>query len=350
MARVCIVLGAGATRGASFVRHNSGGCLPPLVSDFFVQLQRISDPTQDALIREVIETVRDISGDPAEANVENVYSAFQSIQELHELAKDAGVKAPQLIRGVKKAQENLEVAIKLCLDRSIANPAGGHWACTNHETLASWLTADDCVINFNYDCLMDSAVLARAPTIFDPSRGYGFVHGTSIGGLNIDPTWANPAAPAAPNPSLRLLKLHGSLHFQLTHPTRGRPTPMSMTLDLVPNPYTGAHSFAVIPPVVKKDYNKGFFAKLWVDAYEELKECESLVIVGYSMAGTDFHSTTLFQRALKAGGLKNLVIADPSVDTRNALVRKLGRFMNSKCRVVGLSGLGELVSLAGHPW
>jgi hypothetical protein len=48
------VLGAGATRGASFVGLGQDPCLPPLDADFFVQLQRIeSDKHADAASQNV---------------------------------------------------------------------------------------------------------------------------------------------------------------------------------------------------------------------------------------------------------------------------------------------------------
>jgi hypothetical protein len=37
------LLGAGATRGASFVRLTDNPCLPPLDTDFYAQLQRIQN-------------------------------------------------------------------------------------------------------------------------------------------------------------------------------------------------------------------------------------------------------------------------------------------------------------------
>ena len=48
------VLGAGATRGASFVDPVKNPCLPPLDLDFYAQLQRIANSKHQKTVREVI--------------------------------------------------------------------------------------------------------------------------------------------------------------------------------------------------------------------------------------------------------------------------------------------------------
>ena len=56
------VLGAGATRGSSFVDPAKNPCLPPLDLDFYAQLQRIANPKHQKAVREVIQDTVDLFG------------------------------------------------------------------------------------------------------------------------------------------------------------------------------------------------------------------------------------------------------------------------------------------------
>jgi hypothetical protein len=49
------VLGAGATRGASFVEPAGNPCLPPLDTDFYAQLQRIKNKKHHEMMKGVIQ-------------------------------------------------------------------------------------------------------------------------------------------------------------------------------------------------------------------------------------------------------------------------------------------------------
>jgi hypothetical protein len=54
--------GAGATRGASFVRLTDNPCLPPLDTDFYAQLQRIQNKKHKEMIESVIQDTVDLFG------------------------------------------------------------------------------------------------------------------------------------------------------------------------------------------------------------------------------------------------------------------------------------------------
>ena len=57
-----IILGAGATRGCSFVDAKHNPCVPPLDADFFSQLQRVENPKHKDLIGEVLSDVIGLFG------------------------------------------------------------------------------------------------------------------------------------------------------------------------------------------------------------------------------------------------------------------------------------------------
>jgi hypothetical protein len=54
------ILGAGATRGASFVGPAENPCLPPLDTDFYAQLQRIRNEKHKGVIEAVIQDTVDL--------------------------------------------------------------------------------------------------------------------------------------------------------------------------------------------------------------------------------------------------------------------------------------------------
>ena len=56
------VLGAGCTRGSSFVVGRKSPCLPPLDTDFFTQLQRVRNGKHQMLINEVTRDVVELFG------------------------------------------------------------------------------------------------------------------------------------------------------------------------------------------------------------------------------------------------------------------------------------------------
>jgi hypothetical protein len=56
------VLGAGATRGASFVDPAQNPCLPPSDLDFYAQLQRIANVKHQKTVRDVIKDTVELFG------------------------------------------------------------------------------------------------------------------------------------------------------------------------------------------------------------------------------------------------------------------------------------------------
>ncbi len=73
------VLGAGATRGCSFVNACENPCLPPLDSDFFTQLQRVKNPKHQKLIKQVVEDVVTLFGTNFSASLETVFATLEHI-------------------------------------------------------------------------------------------------------------------------------------------------------------------------------------------------------------------------------------------------------------------------------
>src|SRR5262245_59355008 len=77
-----IVLGAGATRGASFVAAGSRArrvCLPPLDRDFFTQLQRVAKPLHQDVINTVLRDAVDLFGANFRVTLETMFTTVEQL-------------------------------------------------------------------------------------------------------------------------------------------------------------------------------------------------------------------------------------------------------------------------------
>src|SRR5215813_8591177 len=74
-----VVLGAGATRGAEFVRQNSPMCLPPLNADFFTQLQRIPTAKHQPAIEGVLNDVVGLYGPDFALTLEDYFTQLEAM-------------------------------------------------------------------------------------------------------------------------------------------------------------------------------------------------------------------------------------------------------------------------------
>lgn len=72
-----VVLGAGATRGASFVDASKNACLPPLDADFFTQLQRVRNPKHKELIDAVLADAYDLFGVNFKLTLETMFATIE---------------------------------------------------------------------------------------------------------------------------------------------------------------------------------------------------------------------------------------------------------------------------------
>src|SRR5579884_1492326 len=75
-----IVLGAGATFGASFVKN--AVCKPPLDSDFFTQLQRVRQSKHQALIDTVLEDAVELFGVNFRATLETTFTTLEHTRHI----------------------------------------------------------------------------------------------------------------------------------------------------------------------------------------------------------------------------------------------------------------------------
>ena len=156
-----VVLGAGATRGAEFVEGRSPICLPPLNADFFTQLQRIETKKHQRAVDLVLRDVRKVYGSNYRVTPEQYVTQLESLKEMAELFPVANKSFT--IEGLEEMSRRLLVGLSAVLEESAdvtkQNSIARMHPCSYHENVVGSLEPRDSVISFNYDCVIDDALL-----------------------------------------------------------------------------------------------------------------------------------------------------------------------------------------------
>ncbi|HYZ12244.1 MAG TPA: hypothetical protein VFA08_01365 [Actinomycetota bacterium] len=293
-----LILGAGATRGASFVAGRAGAPQPPLDADFFLQLERMSNRSAD--IRYLLERVAEEFGGFASRSMELVFSQLVASGDIAQLQRRPG----RPLGTYKRMQDAFLVALVELFAEAI-----GDRSCDFHNAIVSTLRSGDSVISFNYDCLIDQtlATVHGVQSRFDPARSYGFA--AALGAQY----WGGPVRRRIRSP-IQLLKPHGSLNWRVS--SKGGVTTLALRAD----PYVGSAAERIIPPIAGKSIAAEPFATVWAAARDALARCRALVVVGYSAPDVDALSQALIRLHLATEvprRLSALVVANPNQDVRN---------------------------------
>lgn len=321
--KTLVVLGAGASRGASFVTGEIG-VLPPLDVDFFQQLTRIPDCAAGARL---MEFVRAEYGHEAGLSMERFFSEADYTHRFHEEVKvDRGAKVRRYGRALDDFFEALAALLRLATSDD----------CTFHGRLADRLHADDTVLTFNYDCIVDRALRDHAGNRWDPDKeGYGF----SIAGGGA--TWRRHGKGQHPKTSIELLKMHGSANWRTK----------ATTVSLRDPGRASTLKGSIIPPSWFKDLASAPFASVWKKARIAVRRARIILVVGYSVPQTDLFSRSLFK--VEAGSkekrekLDLLVLVNPDRAARRYFVDLVREGLEPTTRVLEFSRLKDLGSLLG---
>jgi hypothetical protein len=217
-------------------------------------------------------------------------------------------------------------------------------SCKWHHALIDGTQRRDTIISFNYDCLADHTLRAHGGGKWNAHYGYGFKlgsHGTKLDGHDF---W-QPSKPATKNTTIKLLKLHGSLHFQVAEP--------SARVHLKERPYTQQHGnlhFTIIPPEWNKQFDKGIFLHLWQQAGAAIHRATTIVFIGYSLPSTDLHSTALFRTSVKRERLQSLVVVNPDPAARRRTREILHRGLNPTTKVLSFDTFREFAATNPELW
>ena len=336
------VLGAGATRGASFVNPKNNPCLPPLDADFYAQLQRIGHPKHQKIVTEVIRDTVDLFGVNFQVSMETV---FTTLEQTARMIETTGENRDFHRSDLEEKKERLKQAIAATLEESLcADRQHEGSECRHHRRIVNAMKPADEIISFNYDCLIDETLRRQGNKKWNSRYGYALTLGKRGKGSNLqgDDVWS-PVTPATKNKSIMLYKLHGSLHFDVT----------GEKIKLKHRPYTKQHGnlrFTIIPPESNKRYDQGVFKLIWKQAGQALHRTESLVVIGYSFPLTDSHANALFRISTKREGLKSLVIVNPDRDARRRTREVLKRGLSTETRVLVFDKLSEFAVADRKLW
>ena len=296
-----IVLGAGATRGASFVDalRKTGGCLPPLDTDFFTQLQRVANVKHQDVVNSTIKDAVALFGNNFDVTLETMFSTIEhTLRIMEATGKECKTKKSDYVN----KRTNLIQALAAVLEESLTmkDKKSTPSPCDFHETLVKVLSTNDAIISLNYDCLMDYTLKEHGADKWNAAYGYCLPRPKGRSQTIGEEHW-HDTTKTHTKATLRLLKLHGSMNFRKE----------GTLVKLKDRPYTKQHGnlrAEIIPP----EWNKkceGHFQKIWKHAAQEIHAAKTLVFIGYSFPAADLHTAALFRVSVKK--LANVVVVNP---------------------------------------
>lgn len=320
-----VVLGGGATRGAAFVKALRGA-LPPLDSDFFVQLQRLSAAKPSGLVESILQDAVDVFGKNFELTMEQYFTHIEQLINVFDDYRLAGRPARNPYRLMR---ERLMQALAAVLDESI----GHNPQCAYHEQLVRSLSSRDVLVSFNYDWVIDHTLRISGAGRWNPLTGYG-VRVYRDAGADF---WAARRADGTAyfsSRTIQLLKMHGSMHWFPAGVERDRPR---IRLRQRWWHQRGNLRFEVVPPEWNKPIRSGIYKQVWSRARRALRQTSVVVFVGYSLPETDLPARALFMADTVQGGatpLMWLVIVNPDQVARRRIRQTLSSRVTGRTRIL----------------
>lgn len=339
-----IVLGAGASRGASFV-ESLHGTLPPLDSDFFTQAQRLSNAKPKALVDDLIRNTVDIFGTNFKLTMEGFLTHIEHLSNVFEDYKLVGRPPDNPYPQIR--QQFLQV-LAAVLDEAI----GRDPACDYHNALVQALSHRDSILSFNYDWLIDASLRNHGHQKWNPRSGYGiaaYVQGRPGMGTEywaaVDPSTGEKAYP--PN-TVTLLKMHGSLNWF--------PMPVESDVKRVRLRQRWWHQngnlrFEIAPPEWNKPIRSGIYQIVWRRARAALRMSRAIAFVGYSLPATDLPAQALFMvdagTTTNARDLSLLIIVNPDQQARARIRGVLSQRIGRSTRVLTFERFKDFAGYLG---
>ncbi len=314
-----LILGAGATRGASFVKPWVL-MKPPTDADFF-RLLRSSPIADDRESARLLDFVEKEFGS-LDVSMERFYSqARLHDQFISDFSSGRGRRRDYMW--------NLRYFLRL-LPRLFGVSLAGT-TCEYHDLLAAALTPRDTILSFNYDCLMDRSLSRTAGRRWDPGRGYGFPVADGL-----DPWRDHSGRGRMPKGSIRLLKPHGS--FNWSRDQEGQ-------VCLLAEEYSRRdyNELVIVPPLWQKSFEEEPFPTIWSEARRLLSTVRALFVVGYSLPETDVYTQALLRMDVAA--LDFLAVVNPDIEARKRLHASLRSAVTRATHVVELDTLENLVQV-----
>lgn len=365
-----LILGAGASYGHGANSNH----LPPLIDGMFT-----NDLSAELILKyyplsEYIKDTFDIIINKSKRiNFEKLYSDIEPIWELDFKSQQVEYKEHLKSFSIFSPLDYLRGYI---VDLIFATTS---WLtemdCPFHKKIAKkWLCENDTVISFNYDLIMDFALMRNTP--WKPNDGYGweYSYSQSIEGMGS----------VSSKPYIKLLKPHGSLNFKKKIGSKKKLVTRYNLKNIPNNNYSDIgndppeydeyetidiynfdklikdHKIGIIPnlskslfqedsvllplveviksnlglasilpfiimPTLYKPFNEMRFGELnivWRNLFDSLKQCTEILSCGFSFSDTHFNQ--VFREAIrnKQTPIKLLII-EPDEHNYSEIVRRL---------------------------
>lgn len=351
MKKTVFVLGAGATRGCSFVNDmkRQGHCIPPLDADFFTQLQRVSSRVHSTRVEELIKGLVEWFGPNYSLGMEQVFCHLEHAERmLRHLKKETGGDYGKVVALKKDLIQSIAIILGESLTKVKAGGIGSYdlQECDWHDKLVADLAvAGDAFVSFNYDCVLDDSLRRNGHGKWDPHYGYGFKLKPKGTGLSGDEHWLPKGGKRlVRDGTIQVHKVHGSLHFM------EKSGEVVLKSNPYKNPRGGEMRFMIIPPESSKSYDDGRFGQIMRNAYQSLRKATRVVVIGYSLPPSDQHAESLFRFGVKQGGLDSLVIVNPNRESRRRIRNAVQSGLKPTTRVLSFDYLEEFVQADSAIW
>ncbi|WP_238442426.1 hypothetical protein [Desulfofalx alkaliphila] len=292
------VLGAGASAG---YQNSYIGETSPVAKNFFqkacrvINIHRVKDrhfADENYTYNNLFSFIKKYWG----GNVVDICSAHAEV-DMEEVLTLLHIELEEQPHSetLKKACQEYMLLMALTFDKILYGDP-----CPYHQKIAASLSPGDVIISFNYELLMDNALLSE--NNWSPKDGYGVeCHLLSNENLLIQ------------QPSrVQLLKLHGSLNWLYCNKCHQLFTALEYHNKVLRLVFNHSEKVActhmncrhplqqiIIPPTMMKNYHTmPFTQKLWRRAMKALADADYVVVMGYSFPPSDFRTKWLFRKAM----------------------------------------------------
>jgi NAD-dependent SIR2 family protein deacetylase len=283
------VIGAGCTR--NYQPSNEFGLQSPLDNNFFEICNSIFLARKDLLdaFSDLVEHLSHLFGFELGSRKLSRSFSMETVTTILDLeSREKG----------RRYIDSLINLICIVFDLVLKGPVS-----SIHKELAEHLEPDDTIISYNYDIVLDNALMDVKKL------------DESIYKLNFDQKHNDDWRPCENRPTdISLLKLHGSMNWLkcgrcgalLFYEGRKAVAELSyqiMKLEESTNefncPVCQARELSaiLIPPLLEKEMYSEEFRYPWNLAEKSLISAEKIVVIGYSLPPTDFYSEFLFRQA-----------------------------------------------------
>jgi hypothetical protein len=344
----CVVFGAGSSlaNAENFHRLRYTDKNPPLDTTFFRKIRALGIPVSS-----------DLRSYAANLPTGSPFEKFEAVVRMEEFFKDlffdfSGKSSSKEIAGAYTALIDIyrrvisETTDWMNEDGYTGGPVGRLVAHVVKESGAVTL------LTFNQDLVLENEIYKRAKIqpLWCVEHGYGaFSDHIELMGTQAIPVFPEHTEGCDGGKRLRILKLHGSLNWQVRMNGR-QPSPKVLSGETKPPPVQlsrrrkipaqlrfaktsgrGRSKWYMWPVIIPPVYNKQaliqrFIPQVWEDAETALMQCKRLIFFGYSLPPADIEAEKLFQRSIYANEeLDTLDVVNPDPDSAARYARLVPR-------------------------